>query len=236
MIKTREGTFVRLRTTIRESREDVKFKGRLVDGNYVFTCYLEHHDPLVLLVFEVSEVCCWGEAESVLRAEISNLLGFTQDEMKRLSAGGQALSEEPHGSICIAGSKDALSKVRATAPVENIPNIQIRLVGEEDMSTTTTKHQQHYIDRLRVADTFLAFKDIADTAFLTVIEKHNNVETLPGGKRLLGESSLDCAKREFQEETGIDLSTIRYLDASGGEYCHMEGATMRVHFFYVLDD
>lgn len=34
---------------------------------------------------------------------------------------------------------------------------------------------------------------------------------LPGGRREQGEKSEDCAKREFQEETGLSLSVERIL-------------------------
>lgn len=44
----------------------------------------------------------------------------------------------------------------------------------------------------------------------------------PKGRRNMNESDMQCASREFQEETGLDPSELRLLQSEPGRYMHME--------------
>jgi hypothetical protein len=51
----------------------------------------------------------------------------------------------------------------------------------------------------------LSMVDGKDLEILICTEKYGGIHSFPKGKRMLDESSIECVRREFKEETGIKL-------------------------------
>jgi hypothetical protein len=255
MIKVRQGSFARFYECVRGRREHLTLKGKLVHTNlYRFTCFPDNKRPII---FEVSEVGSWTEAEHVLRAEFMETV--TEQQLETVSVGGEALDVEPNGALCLVGPCDVLARMiaerKAVPPPElgggNTTENELRVYRLEDYATDTlcahldtlflnTKgaypkgdtKESHGEQRIRVAAEYLYkhYSDTKDLGFMVMRERDRYGEfeyTLPGGKRMLCESSLDCAKREFREETGIDLAKF---DAIKPEF---EGPSERM-IIYIL--
>lgn len=57
--------------------------------------------------------------------------------------------------------------------------------------------------------------------FLAVRRSDNGKYGLPGGKREVGESDVECAIREVKEETGIDVSDLVEVYRTVDKYGHL---------------
>ncbi|MFB6203457.1 MAG: NUDIX domain-containing protein [Candidatus Nanohaloarchaea archaeon] len=55
-----------------------------------------------------------------------------------------------------------------------------------------------------------------DEVFLMKSPKWDDQWLVPGGKVDKGESMRDCLKREVQEETGLEVSDLEFLEAKDG--------------------
>lgn len=118
---------------------------------------------------------------------------------------GEALKQEPHGFTCIHGTRDAMERfiMLATKPVHlfqlgNRMDLEDRLRKQFQL---TEEPDFRGIIRLN----FIYDKlDVSVSDYVLLIQEKENRLTIPGGKRHLGERSIDCAKRELFEETGIE--------------------------------
>ena len=117
---------------------------------------------------------------------------------------GEALKKVPHGFVCIHGSRDAMERfaMMATKPV------YLFLIGTrtdlEDRLRRAfeLKEEPDFRGIIRMNFIYEKLNDSVSDYVLLIRENENRL-TIPGGKRHIGESSVDCATRELFEETGI---------------------------------
>ena len=190
--------------TLRELNEQqihVKIRGKYVDG-YVLTAYTPEGKGIRVYPREGDpfEPYCWHDVEVYTRDVI--LEGF---DHQYISICGDPLDETPHGSLCVYGELRPLQTWCGWIGtyLDSIPNIE-----------------GHYGERVK------AVKQRLGEAYVVCVEDTNGI-TIPGGKRMLGETSGQCALREFREETGltVEVDLDEYVDVPG---------KMRIYFVEVV--
>jgi len=126
---------------------------------------------------------------------------------KQIEIGGYALTVIPNGFVCIYGSLDDINRViqkfnpKDPKVVKAMP-YKMNMNLSELASQPLAKKGVMRIDFLRENCEFIS------EFYILLIQEGMDCITIPGGKRFLGESSFECAKREFEEETGIPLNVV----------------------------
>jgi len=138
---------------------------------------------------------------------LKNEKGYQGEETKKIEIGGYALTIIPNGFVCIYGSLDDINRViqkfnpKDPRVVKAMP-YKMNMNLSELTSQPLAKKGVMRIDFLRENCEFIS------EFYILLIQEGMDCITIPGGKRFLGESSFECAKREFEEETGIPLNIV----------------------------
>jgi len=141
--------------------------------------------------------------------------GFLPNITNNLSPIGSVLNIHPHGCVFIYGNLYSMS--RLVTNVEN--NCSSHLLSIDDLlnSHNTREFISNEFKENKIDDSGLSRINFILKHFifpkysyiLVIKEKWDTVNiTIPGGKRMFGETTKDCAKREFYEETGIKIDKI----------------------------
>jgi hypothetical protein len=145
-----------------------------------------------------------GQGQDILRCEqmlYRRWLGwfFSPEDIE---VKGEALRRIPHGFTCIHGTKQAMERIQTTKPVF-LFRVGTRVDLEDRLrSQFKLTGPLHHGGLIRL-DFVYDKLDIAASDYMLVIQENEDKITIPGGKRHLGESSIQCAERELMEETGI---------------------------------
>jgi hypothetical protein len=185
------------------------------------------------------------DEESILQAEKIFVERLPPGVVQRLSVGGDALKTIPVGFVCAYGSEDAVqalmekykpegelcrcAKYKIPESTPTLEVLQEALIGcfpDEKLEGRTFGWGAERIEFV------LEQELIPPGSFLFVLleqwdEKGKFKITLPGGKRQLGEPSIECALREFKEETGIEMDKA-LINLSMTKYNH----EMRANFYF----
>ncbi len=117
---------------------------------------------------------------------------------------GEALKRVPHGFVCIHGPKESVERAAllATEPVfvfmvgyrydlEDRLKAAFQLAGKPEGGGVL--RMEYIYEKMAVPP----------TDYMLLVREGGDRLTIPGGKRHLGESSVQCAQRELKEETGL---------------------------------
>jgi len=150
---------------------------------------------------------------------------------------GYVLKYHPVGVVCIYGTHDEISRLSFYVPKSrtypitdrgiSVDTLRLVLLELFQLEAEHKANLTYGVERVHAA---LSHPLLTGKSILVIQEESYNGKwftlTLPGGKRRLGETSLDCALRECYEETGIDASQ---LDVSP-ETAYIHDSQSRVHF------
>lgn len=199
----------------------------------------------------VIKALTWSQAEQILREALVQ----SRANISNLILTGEALDETPNGAICLFGSRKRIQQlVNNTRFVGDGSECAALLVDNfvtnedliHDLSASFYKFlpktpgevMQHGLNRIFLAsDAIIAGKDPDDDDYkymYVILEKRGNSlmnYTLPGGRRKLGESSMDCAFRELDRLTGLDV-----IDARFHASVPMPESKLVIHVYHCFDD
>jgi hypothetical protein len=185
-----------------------------------------------------------------------------QNLLSRISlGGGAALDLVPVGFLCVTGTEPIITRLtkefepeqgagrsRAIAfkvpkQVPKLQQLQLQLLKcffpESENSLSLYKESLEKYGPQRILSAFRSRKfEFSEDAFILVIlEQYDDSETfkitLPGGKRQLGETSLECALREFAEETHIRWFNKEMVEA---EFCFDAGSKANTFFVQITEE
>jgi hypothetical protein len=215
-------------TLVKENR-NTKLKAKKTDdGVYTLACYKS-------ITFKTADVTSWLEFETKLKTALAEHLDA--GELKKISVAGEALLERRHGVVCLFGTKSAVDKkigesafegddcdASALKVTEGAP-LEV-MIAQCFLGFGDQRRDAHGLERIEAASKHLAAsrKDDGDL-YMYVLREGVDKFTLPGGKRELCETSLDCARRELLEETGLSLD-----DATFEETVPLK-VYMEIHFY-----
>jgi hypothetical protein len=200
--------------TLVKENHNTKLKAKKgEDGVYTLSCYKS-------LTFKSSDATSWLDFEMKLKTALAEHLDA--NELKKISVTGEALLERRHGVVCLFGSMDAVeAKVCAsTFEGEDCAAGGFRVSDELPLDVmiaecfvpfSERQNAAHGLERVRTASKHLYSKKEEGKLYMYVLREGGKL-TLPGGKRELCETSLECARRELLEETGLTLDDATYED------------------------
>lgn len=131
---------------------------------------------------------------------------------------GAALVARPHGFACVYGSEDSLLKFASRK------NTLLVCKFGDDIDTLFPNCTKGL---LRLNFIKANAKKLAGQ-YILLVRESPTCTTIPGGKRFLGETSLECALREFNEETGL------VLDMEPEEVIYSEEERANYYIFHKL--
>jgi hypothetical protein len=153
--------------------------------------------------------------ENLPQAEREMVAKYGLDPTKIFLA-GTPLNEVPHGFVCLWGTKQDMellvTRYQAEFEDSQASAIENVLDLDEDNADYGEKVKDHSRDEER-KDPHALWDIRLKAASMQVPVGHyifsifeKGKWTIPGGKRMLGETSKQCAQRELQEETGFQIT------------------------------
>lgn len=170
------------------------------------------------------------ETLDIFETEPDNIIKGEQEFLKSLwpirpslEVGGVALSLVPNGFTCVSGDLDSVENLcydfndikrdaNFAKPVKFTDLTNLDVLREQFRLDPLVKLNEGGLIRLRyVAENH---PEASPDLWFVVIRESPSKVTIPGGKRLIGETPWECARREFEEEVGHPLPDMggRRLD------------------------
>jgi hypothetical protein len=216
----------------------IRLMSRLDDNGHLIYTWKpsSSSEPLIVVSSETIDA-------DVLTCEREFVQSIPLDMRPWISVGGYALTKIPLGVVCVYGKnldslitsfrreKDALSQCAAM----NIPSS--RDISNEELVSNFVDVSSETMggfgpERIRYALRQFDFPE--DTCMFILLEQWKGEDTfkitLPGGKRQLGETSAECAVREFIEETGIIIQETMFEEKV------VYNAEMKSNFYFLDAD
>ena len=146
----------------------------------------------------------------------------------KLCVGDYSLNLEPNGCLILFSSNfhnqvtcPNGNKIMYLSLLKNEDELTIKYLT--DLFGDDYIIENHSFDRIKIAYTF-ARNNLDKNGFILLLSENNNI-TIPGGKRKPGESSYDCAIREFKEETQLNCP-MKYID-----FTYLKQSKMNIYLF-----
>jgi hypothetical protein len=145
--------------------------------------------------------------ESLPLAEREMVTKYGLDRTK-IALSGVPLKEVPHGFVCIYGTQSEMQLLvdRFQAEHEDSRAAAIKNVSDGEFERDDYGEDNKPYDPRDTWDIRLKAASMLapeDQYIFGIFEKGK--WTIPGGKRMLGETSRECAERELFEETGLKI-------------------------------